>query len=42
MDLLEPLTFWEFQFEDTEPKLLILMTVSEDRELSDIKTPTLP
>ena len=33
---------WEFQFEDTEPRLLISLTISEDRELSDIKTPVLP
>ena len=32
----------EFQFEDTEPRLLISLTISEDKELSDIKTPILP
>ena len=33
---------WEFQFEDIEPRLLILLTISEDKEMSDIKTPILP
>ena len=32
----------ESQFEDTEPRLLISLTISEDKELSDIKTPILP
>ena len=32
----------EFQFEDTEPKLLISQTISKDRELPDIRTPILP
>ena len=32
----------EFQFEDTEPRLLISMTISGDRELSDIKLTILP
>ena len=36
------LMLWEFQFEDAEPRLLISLTISEDTELSDIKTPILP
>ena len=32
----------EFQFQDTEPRLLISLTISENRELSDIKRPILP
>ena len=32
----------EFQFEDAEPRLLISLTISEDKELSDIKSPILP
>ena len=35
-------SFRGFQFEDTETRLLISLTISEDKELSDIKTPTLP
>ena len=37
--LSQSLTLMEFQLEDTEPRLLIPLTISGDRELSDIKTP---
>ena len=34
--------FQKFKLEDTEPRLLISLTISEDRELSDIWALILP
>ena len=40
--LSQSLTLQGFQFEDTESRLLISLTISGDKELSDIRGPILP
>ena len=40
--LSQSLTLRHGQFEDAKPRLKISLTIPEDKELSDIKTPILP